>query len=621
MAGKGNWTKSLFTGIWTVLNFSRKLFFNLIFLVFFIGIIVAISSQDNEQLTVNNDSALMLTLKGNLVIEKVSVDPFEQFLQEALGSEPEDPEILVRDVVKVIENAKQDRRIKALVLDLHQLNGGGLDKLRTVAKAIDDFKTSEKPVYAIGNYYTQNQYYLASHADHIYLNPMGSVLLDGYGRYGVYIKELLEKLKVTTHIFRVGTYKSAVEPVMRNDMSEASKEAEKKWLEAYWLQYKEDVANARGISMDNFDETLEALVAKFEQVDGDFAQYAVENKWVDALKTREDVRQELVELVGEDDNPMGVNITSFDTYLSVINAPVPSIPNDLDKIAVVVAKGSIIDGTQQAGTIGGDSTARLLRKARLNDDVKAVVFQIDSPGGSASASEVIRQEVLELQKAGKPVVVSMSTYAASGGYWIAAGADRIFASPSTITGSIGVFGMFMTYEKSLSHLGVNTDGVGTTEMAGFSALRPLPDQFGQIIQYSVENTYSKFLNIVSNGRDLNIDAVDEIAQGRVWIGTDALELGLVDELGSLDDAIASAAEIAELENYDTFYVTRDLSPQELFWKEFFGQAFAVVGKWQFAQSNSALIGEVKRVIKEFDSFAQLNDPMGTYVLCLPCNIN
>jgi len=333
------------------------------------------------------------------------------------------------------------------------------------------------------------------------------------------------------------------------------------------------------------------------------------------------VRQELVELVGEDDNPMGVNITSFDTYLSVINAPVPSIPNDLDKIAVVVAKGSIIDGTQQAGTIGGDSTARLLRKARLNDDVKAVVFQIDSPGGSASASEVIRQEVLELQKAGKPVVVSMSTYAASGGYWIAAGADRIFASPSTITGSIGVFGMFMTYEKSLSHLGVHTDGVGTTEMAGFSALRPLPDQFGQIIQYSVENTYSKFLNIVSNGRDLNIDAVDEIAQGRVWIGTDALELGLVDELGSLDDAIASAAEIAELENYDTFYVTRDLSPQELFWKEFFGQAFAVVGKWQFAQSNSALIGEVKRVIKEFDSFAQLNDPMGTYVLCLPCNIN
>ena len=496
MAGKGNWTKSLFTGIWTVLNFSRKLFFNLIFLVFFIGIIVAISSQDNEQLTVNNDSALMLTLKGNLVIEKVSVDPFEQFLQEALGSEPEDPEILVRDVVKVIENAKQDRRIKALVLDLHELNGGGLDKLRTVAKAIDDFKTSEKPVYAIGNYYTQNQYYLASHADHIYLNPMGSVLLDGYGRYGVYIKELLEKLKVTTHIFRVGTYKSAVEPVMRNDMSEASKEAEKKWLEAYWLQYKEDVANARGISMDNFDETLEALVAKFEQVDGDFAQYAVENKWVDALKTREDVRQELVELVGEDDNPMGVNITSFDTYLSVINAPVPSIPNDLDKIAVVVAKGSIIDGTQQAGTIGGDSTARLLRKARLNDDVKAVVFQIDSPGGSASASEVIRQEVLELQKAGKPVVVSMSTYAASGGYWIAAGADRIFASPSTITGSIGVFGMFMTYEKSLSHLGVHTDGVGTTEMAGFSALRPLPDQFGQIIQYSVENTYSKFLNIV-----------------------------------------------------------------------------------------------------------------------------
>ncbi|NDV91634.1 signal peptide peptidase SppA [Alteromonas sp. 345S023] len=620
MAAKGNWTKSLFTGLWAVLNFSRKLFFNIIFLVLFIGIIIAIASQDDNKLSVKSGSALMLTLEGRLVIEKVSVDPFEQFLQDALGSEPEEAEILVRDVLKVIENAKQDRRIKALVLDLQGLSGGGLDKLRTIANALDDFKTSEKPVYAIGDYYTQDQYYLAAHADHIYLNPMGSVLLDGYGRYGLYIKDLLDKLKVTTHIFRVGTYKSAVEPMIRNDMSEASKEASKKWLEAYWSQYKHDVAEARGVPLSNFDETLDGLVAKFERVGGDFAQYALDNNWVDGLKTREEVRSELIELVGEDDNPSGVNITAYDTYWNVINAPVPEIPNDLDKIAIVVAKGTIVDGDQPAGTIGGDSTARLLRKARLDDEVEAVVLQIDSPGGSATASEVIRQEVLELQKVGKPVVVSMSTYAASGGYWIAAGADRIFASPSTITGSIGVFGMFMTYENSLDYLGVHTDGVGTTELAGFSPLRPLPQQYGQVIQYSIENTYSKFLNIVSSARELSIQQVDDIAQGRVWVGTDALERGLVDELGDLDDAIASAAEIAELDNYDTFYVTRSLSPQELFWKEFFGQALAVVGKWQFAHSNTALIGEVKRVLGEFDTFSKLNDPMGTYVLCLPCNV-
>ena len=277
MAAKGNWTKSLFIGLWTVLNFTRKLFFNVIFLVIFVGIIIAITSQEDDQLTVKANSALLLTLNGQLVIEKESVDPFEQFLQDAMGSEPDNPEVLVRDVVKVIENAKQDRRIKALVLDLQGLSGGGLDKLRTVARAINDFKTSEKPVYAIGDYYTKEQYYLASHANHVYLNPMGSLLLDGYGRYGMYFKDFLEKLKVTTHIFRVGTYKSAVEPLIRNDMSEAAKEAERKWLDGYWQQYKEDVAAARGIPLSNFDETLEGLLAKFEQAGGDFANYALQN--------------------------------------------------------------------------------------------------------------------------------------------------------------------------------------------------------------------------------------------------------------------------------------------------------------------------------------------------------
>lgn len=620
MAAKGSWTKSLFIGLWTVLNFTRKLFFNVIFLVIFVGLIAAIMSQGDDKLTVKTNSALLLSLNGQLVIEKESIDPFEQFLQDALGSEPDNPEVLVRDVVKVIENAKRDRRIKALVLDLHGLTGGGLDKLRTVAHAIDDFKASEKPVYAIGDYYTQNQYYLAAHADHVYLNPMGSLLLDGYGRYGMYFKDLLEKLKVTTHIFRVGTYKSAVEPLIRNDMSPAAKEAERKWLDAYWQQYKEDVAAARDIPLSNFDETLQGLLAKFEQADGDFAQYALQNNWVDALKTREDVRTELAELVGEDDNLLGINVTNFNTYLKVVNPPLPSLDKDIDKVAIVVAKGTILNGTQKAGTIGGDSTARLLRKARLNDKVKAVVVQVDSPGGSTLGSEIIRQEVLELKKAGKPVVISMSTYAASGGYWISANADRIFASPSTITGSIGVFGMFMTYENSLDYLGVHSDGVGTTELAGFSAVRPLAPEFGQILQRNVETSYTNFLNLVSNARDMSVDDVDNVAQGRVWIGTDALELGLVDELGSLEDAVASAANFAELEKYDTFYVQRTLSAQEIFWKEFFGQAFTLVGKWQFAQSDSALFNEIKRVLGEFDLFNELNDPMGTYILCLQCQV-
>ncbi|MEC8231501.1 MAG: signal peptide peptidase SppA [Pseudomonadota bacterium] len=620
MAAKGSWTKSLFIGLWTVLNFTRKLFFNIIFLVIFVGLIIAITSQDGDQLTVKSNSALFLTLNGQLVIEKESVDPFEQFIQESLGDQPENPEVLVRDVVKVLENAQKDRRIKALVLDLQGLRGGGLDKLRTVANAIDEFKTSEKPVYAIGDYFSQDQYYLAAHADHIYLNPMGGLMFEGYGRYGMYFKDMLEKLKVTTHIFRVGTYKSAVEPIIRNDMSEDAKRAEKQWLDGYWAQYKADVAKARGIDEANFDETLQGLLDKFEAAGGDFAQYALEYNWVDALKTREEVRQELVELVGKDENQLGINYTAFNTYLKVVNPPMPVVNNDIDKVAIVVAKGTILDGNQKAGTVGGDSTAKLLRKARFDDNVKAVVLQIDSPGGSAFASEIIRQEVLELQRAGKPVIASMSTYAASGGYWIAASADRIIASPSTITGSIGVFGMFMTYENSLDYLGIHSDGVGSTELTGFSAARPLAPEFGQILQRNVENTYGNFLSLVSNARNMPVEEVDKVAQGRVWIGSDAIDLGLVDQLGTLDDAVTAAAEMAELENFDTFYVQRTLSAQEIFWKEFFGQAMAVVGKWQFANTDTALVNELKRVLNEVSTVTKLNDPKGTYVLCLPCDV-
>lgn len=620
MAANGNWTKSLFIGLWTVLNFCRKLFFNIIFLVIAIAIVVAITTE-KKPVTVNSNSALYVNLNGNLVIEKEGVEPFQQFMQEVFEEEPDNPEVLVRDVVKALENAKHDRRIKAVVLDLQGLSGGGLDKLRTVANAIDDFKTSDKPVYAIGDYYTQSQYYIAAHADHVYLNPMGALLIEGYGRYGMYFKSLLEKLKVTTHIFRVGTYKSAVEPFIRDDMSDAAKEANQAWLNAYWSQYKEDVAKARNMPVENFDETLDALVAKFDSAGGDFAKYALDNGWVDALKTREEVRKELVALVGKDDNKLGVNVTSLANYLKVINPPIPQSHGNQDQVAIVVAKGAILNGNQKAGTIGGDSTARLLRKARMDDNVKAVVLQIDSPGGSSFGSEIIRQEVLELKAAGKPVVVSMSTYAASGGYWIAASADKIIASPSTITGSIGVFGMYMTYEKSLDYLGVNTDGVGSTELTGMSPTRALAPEFGQILQRSVESAYSQFITMVADSRGMSVEDVDKIAQGRVWIGSQAIELGLVDQLGTLDDAVKAAADMASLDTYGTFYVERSLSPQQLFWKEFFGQAMVWGAKVQFANANPTLVTLVQQVLSSFDVFTQLNDPMGVYVLCLQCEVN
>jgi protease-4 len=617
MAANSSFTKSLFVGLWNVLNFSRKLFFNVIFIGLLIIIIIATSGDD--EIKVPKGGAFVLKLNGALVIEKQHSDPFDEFASEAFGGSDKPREILVRNVVKALENAKQDKRIAALVLDLGRFSGGGLDKLRTVADAIEDFKTSEKPVIAMGDYYSQSQYYLAAHADKVYLNPEGGMLFDGYSRNRMYYKDAIEKLKVKTHVFKVGTFKSAIEPYLRNDMSDAAKEANEAWLSAYWTQYKTDVATARGIEMTDFDETVANFMPKFEAANGDLALYALQNGWVDELKTREAMRQEMFALVGESENGKGYKGITYDSYMKVINRPFPKKTKG-DAIAVVVAKGTILDGTQSAGTIGGDSTSRLLRKARLDDNIKAVVLHVDSPGGSAFASEIIRQEVEELQLAGKPVVALMGTYAASGGYWISASADKIIASPSTITGSIGIFGMLMTYEESLAYLGVYTDGVQTTEFGFTSPSKTLPDSLGNLIQRSIERGYEKFITLVADNRNMTLEQVDSIAQGRVWIGSTALELGLVDQLGTMKEALAAAAELAELDNYEVTYIQRTLSPKELFIQELLNNTAVWLVETQIQQSTSPLIGMIRSVVRDIDGITRLNDPKATYALCLECKL-
>jgi protease-4 len=619
MSSGKSWTKSLFVGLWNALNFSRKLFLNIIFIVIFLAFISVFLKNDN-QVTVPANSALVLKLSGNVVIEKESVDPFTEFMEEAFEQEDDNPEILLQDILLTIENAKQDRRIKALVLDLHGLGSAGLDKLEQIAVALEGFKESEKPIYAIGDYYTQNQYYLASRADHLYLNPMGFMMFEGYGRFGMYFKSAIEKLKAETHVFKVGTYKSAVEPYIRDDMSDAAKEANKAWLTAMWIQYKTSVAKARGLDINHFDEELDVFLEKFEQSEGDFAQYALDFGWVDALKTREQALQEIVAVVGKDENGMGFNAISYKNYLRVINPVLPNRPNNIDKVAIVVAKGTILNGTKKAGQIGGDSTAKLLRKARYDDTVKSVVLYVDSPGGSAFASEIIRQEVENLQAVGKPVVAVMSTYAASGGYWISAGADKIIAAPSTITGSIGIFGMFLTFENTLDYLGVHTDGVGTTEFAGMGITKTLNPKIAAIMQRGIEHGYDQFISLVADKRDMSKDQVDEIAQGRVWIGETALELGLVDELGYLDDGVKAAAELANLETYDTQYIQKTLSKSELFWKELF-QNVSVSFEGAFeVEKSSTILSLVKELTADIEAVATLNDPKGVYAYCLACEL-
>ncbi|WP_299081566.1 signal peptide peptidase SppA [uncultured Paraglaciecola sp.] len=587
------------------------------FIVLFIAL-VSVFLKDDHKIMVPSDSALVLKLEGNLVIEKEAIDPLSEFMQEAFEQQNDNPEILLQDVLLTIENAKQDRRIKALVLDLHGLGGAGLDKLEQIAVALEGFKESHKPIFAIGDYFTQNQYYLASRADHLYLNPMGFMMFEGYGRFGTYFKSALEKLKAETHVFKVGTYKSAVEPYLRDDMSEAAKVANKAWLQEMWSQYKTSVAAARGLDVSNFDEELDVFLAKFEQSQGDFAQYALDYGWVDALKTREQAFQEIAAIVGTKQNHQGLNAISFKNYLGVINPPFPIINNSMDKVAVVVAKGSILNGTRKAGEIGGDSTAALLRKARYDDSVKSVVLYVDSPGGSAFASEIIRQEVENLQATGKPVVAVMSTYAASGGYWISAGADKIIAAPSTITGSIGIFGMFFTFENTLDYLGVHTDGVGTTEFANMGITKSLNPKFAAIMQRGIEQGYDQFISLVAEKRNMTKSQVDQIAQGRVWIGETALELGLVDELGYLDNGVKAAAELANLNTYDTQYIQRPMSKSELFWKELLTTA-SVSFKGAFvAEKSSTIINLVKEITADIEAVAKLNDPKGVYAYCLAC---
>ncbi|MBE0379061.1 MULTISPECIES: signal peptide peptidase SppA [Pseudoalteromonas] len=616
----------LFKGLWTGINFSRRLVLNILFVLIVILFIVSIASDDDE-IKVADTSVLRLNLNGPIVEEKTYVDPVEAAINDATMGNDEPAEILLDDIVEVIDQATEDQRISVILLDLQKMPNAHLNKLKQITQALERFKAADKKVIASGYYYSQAQYYLAAHADEVSMHPYGGVEIQGFAMYPLYFKDALEKLGITQHIFRVGTFKSAVEPFIRNDMSDAAKEANSVWLGALWQEYKQDVAAVRPFDESNFDETMDVFLAKMQAVNGDSGRYALEHQWVDSLKTNQQVRQELIALVGTEETGKTFNQVSFNEYLSLIKPPIEFDNPVTEKVAVVVARGTISDGERKAGEIGGDSTAALLRKARLDEKVKAVVLRIDSGGGSMFASEVIRAEVLALKAAGKPVIASMSSVAASGGYWIASAANEIWAAPSTITGSIGVFGNFMTFENTMAKLGVYSDGVATTEMAGLSVTRPLNEKMAQVIQLSVEDAYQRFLEVVAEARNMTPEQVDNIAQGRVWIASQAQELGLIDKLGNKQDAIKAAAELAKLDFYEVKTIKHSLSGQEQLMQDIFGNASvkAFIGSQstlQNALSNQASInGLLKQLSTEVESLQDYNDPQGIYARCLVCNIS
>jgi len=628
-----NLLKRIILGIWRLFSLTRSVVLNLIFIVFLIGFITVLGS-DVEQVTVPNKTALVLNLVGDLVEQKREVNPMDALLLEALDEKEDKPEVLIADVLEVIAKAKNDDRVQLLVLQLQGLRSAGLSKLQNIGAALIDFRDSGKKIVALGDNFSQDQYYLVSHADDIWLNPQGFMLLDGYGRYQMYFKSALEKLAINQHIFRVGTFKSAVEPFIRDDMSKKAKEANALWLNDLWQQYKEDIAKQRGFNINNFDDNMTDLLSKFTKANSSFAQYALTNGWVDQLKTRAQMRSDLIKMVGKNKKGDSYNHILFNDYLAATTSFLPLDKESINKVAVIVAKGTILNGIQKPGTIGGDSTAKLLRKARNNDKVKAVVLRVDSPGGSAFASEIIRQEVELLKTAGKPVVASMGTYAASGGYWISAPADKIIAAPSTITGSIGIFGMMMTFEDSLSKFGIYTDGVGTTDIAGFGPTQPLTKGMSQLFQLSINKGYQDFISIVAENRNMTLAQVDAVAQGRVWSGKKAKELGLVDELGNLTDAIVAAAELAKLDKYDTLLVEKETSSRNKLIQKLMGQVQTlVITHFGFVANTPA--GElmslgginakpmtqfINQLQAEFTKMNQFNDPQSMYTLCLVCSV-
>ncbi|EJN6959946.1 TPA: signal peptide peptidase SppA [Photobacterium damselae] len=612
--------KTIFKGIgrvckaiWNLLSFTRQLVLNLIFLILVGALFFAFYQGDKDTETQPQPGALVLDLSGPIVEQKDPVNPVDSLLSEAMGKEPQQENVLF-DIVEAIRAASGDNDIKGLVLNLQNMPETSLTKLRYIAKAITDFKQSGKPVYAYGDNFSQSQYYLASYADKVFMSPDGAILLTGYGSYTLYYKSLLEKLDVTTHVFRVGTYKSAIEPYIRDNMSDAAKEANTAWLNQLWQAYTSDVAKNRNIDAAELTPKLPDFIAALKSVDGDFAKLSVKLGLVDSLMTHPEMTQEFEKTFGTDQDHNFNQISYYDYLASLTDINVPS----KNKIAVVIASGAIIDGPQRPGTTGGDTTAELLREARFDNNVKAVILRVDSPGGSAFASELIRNEVDALQKAGKPVVVSMSSVAASGGYWISSSADKIIANPTTITGSIGIFAVMTTFEKGLNKLGIYNDGVGTTPFAGVGVTRALPQGVGEIFQLGVDHGYQRFIGLVSKYRHMSLAQVDKIAQGRVWTGADAKRLGLVDELGDFDTAISAAVDLAKINDYQIEWMQQPLSPMEMFLQQFTTEAKTQLLTMVLGDMPKAITPVTEKISADLTSLANFNDPKGQYAFCLNC---
>jgi protease IV len=546
--------RSFFSGLWRGLDGLRKAL-HLILLLMILGVVVGVLRGSVPRIP--SKAALLLVPEGELV-EQLSGDPVERALQETRGETHR--ETLLWDLTDSIRTAASDPRIPAIALDLEKFEGGTQPTLEELAAALREFRASGKKVIAYGAELSQERYYVASQADEVLLDPMGFVLIDGYDRYRMYLKDALDKLGVEINVFRVGSFKSAVETFTRTNMSPEDREESRAYLSALWSSYQSAVTRARKLQPDALAQYVGTLSKSIPAAGGDAARVALQTGLVSAVKTRLEFEQRVVALVGKDDNNDSFKAVSLDDYVRYAHAQRKLKADGKPRVGVIVAEGEILDGEQPPGTIGGESTARLIRQARIDKDVKALVLRVDSPGGSVLASEQIYRELVAFRGAGKPLVVSMSGYAASGGYYISAPADEIWASPASITGSIGIFAIIPTVDRTLGKVGVSVDGVGTTPLSGQLRLdRPLGEEARTLLQATVSRGYDEFLERVANGRKKTRDDVDKIAQGRVWAGIDANRIGLVDHLGSFNEATQAAARRAKVTDYAVEFIEPELT--------------------------------------------------------------
>ena len=594
----GQILRKSFAAVSRTFAFLRVALANALIGLLLLVLVVAIMSAP-EGVQIPNGAALVVAPKGSIV-EQPSYPTFgvPPLLSDVSG------ETKAGDIIDAIKQAASDERVAMLALDLTELNFASAAHLEAIGEAIEEFRDADKNVVATSDYFTQPRYYLASFADEVYMHPFGELMLTGFGAYQDYYGSLLEKLKVNVHVYRIGSYKSAVEPYTRSDMSADAKSANQALVDDLWRSYVDQVAENRRQDPQVLQHYADEYDVLLRKVNGDAARAALENGLVDELLTHDAFRDRVAERVGKGDEKH----TDVAHYLRAGRGS--ERPGRGPKVAVITVDGMILAGDQPRGVVGADSTSRLIRRAREDTDVKALVLRVDSPGGSAFASEIIRQELELVQATGKPVVVSMGGVAASGGYWISATADEIWAAPTTITGSIGVFAILPTFEDSLSSIGIARDGVGTTSLTG--ALDPfggVSERMGNVLQAAVEDTYARFVNLVARGRDMAPEEVEAIAQGHVWSGRKALDLGLVDGLGHLNRAVEAAAERAGIDDYNVVTIDEPLSTQEKILLRLFDE---------LGFSPHPAAAWLEPIIAGFESLASLNDPRHVYAICEFC---